>query len=176
GAAFGQRLGDPRLELVLEQVVHRAGADVDVELDTVPARVIGLERLLGGCGIALLQRVDGVNQRRPYRLDAGDLEALLRGRWGHHAKDGQGREQSDGNAADVLHHGHYLLTRALRLTGRSRGVSHSLTKLEERGSESCPPHEAQLVIIPMQENCGRPQASLLPGRVLMNQGTRMQSI
>src|SRR5262249_15449028 len=30
-------------------------------------------------------------------------------------------------------------------------------------------HEAQLVIIPVQVNCGRPQASLLPGRVLMNQ-------
>src|SRR5262249_61233414 len=142
----------------VEEVVRGLGGDVEVKLDAVAARVVGFERLLGGCRIALLRCVDGVHQRRAPRLDAGDLEAFLRGRLSHHAKDGQGREQGSGNAAHVLHHGGTSSSKARRLTGRSRGrVSYSLTKLQERDSESCRPMRAQLVIISIQENCWRPE-------------------
>src|SRR5258708_2410503 len=79
GRARCQRLFDPGLEAVLQGVVHRLGADVDVSLNAVPRRVVGRKRRLGSRGIALLQFADCLDDSRTHGLDAGDFEPLSLG-------------------------------------------------------------------------------------------------
>jgi hypothetical protein len=78
GCCAFERLGDLGLILVLQQVVHRPAAGIDVEFDAVPGRVIGLKGLPRRCRIALLHCIERVNERRTDRFQAGDLETLSR--------------------------------------------------------------------------------------------------
>src|SRR4029077_15554691 len=100
-----QRLGDLRLELVLQGFVHGLAANVDIDFDAVPGGVVGLEGSLRACDIARLQGGDGVDQGRPDGLDAGDLEALtLRKRLTRGAGDGQRCDDSKAKLTNFLPH------------------------------------------------------------------------
>jgi hypothetical protein len=80
GRCAFERLGDLGLILVLQLVVHRPAAGIDVELDAVPGRVIGPKGFPGRRRVALLHRIKRVDQGRTNGLQAGDLETLGRRR------------------------------------------------------------------------------------------------
>jgi len=67
--------------------------------------VVGLKGSLRACDIARLQGGNGVDQRRPNGLDAGDLEALtLRERLSRSACEDQRCDDSKANLANFLLH------------------------------------------------------------------------
>src|SRR5215217_4249865 len=65
-----QSFRNPGLELVLQQVVHRTAAGVDVELDPVPSRVISFKRSFGLGEVAPLECRDRGQERRAECLNA----------------------------------------------------------------------------------------------------------
>jgi len=69
-------LGNSRLEILLQLGVHLGAADIDVDLDAVPAGIVGVEGRPGAGPVLLFEGGNRSHERRAHGFDAGDLEAL----------------------------------------------------------------------------------------------------
>src|SRR5262249_38394135 len=69
-------LADPGLQLKLQYLIQGSAADIDVDLDAIPGRVVTLERLFRPSEIALLNGCERIQEERPGGLDGRDFEPL----------------------------------------------------------------------------------------------------
>ena len=104
-----QRLRNVGLKVELQFVVELLAAGIDVNLDAIPAGIIGVECRFGAGDISFFEGGDRVHEGRADRLDTRDLEALspgpgrLRLTGGSHVRSD--RDDADAKNRREFHHG-----------------------------------------------------------------------